>query len=80
MPDKYSYRASKKKKAARRPIITEQSPTEAETEAASTPDADIQPIVAMKPATTSNSSGLCGAMVSLRSTRRFAATLSQRSH
>jgi hypothetical protein len=56
MPDKYSYKASKKKKAVRRPIIAEQVPTEAETEAALTPDTEIQPIVAMKPATTARAS------------------------
>ena len=50
MPDKYSYKASKKKKTVRRPTIAQPAPTtEDEIEAELTPVSDIQPIVATKP-------------------------------
>jgi len=51
MADKYSYKPGKKKKTVRRPIIARPVPTEAEAEAALTPDTDLHPIVATKSAT-----------------------------
>ena len=51
MPDKYSYRASKKKKTVRRPAVAQPPPTtEDEIEAELTPVSDIQAIVSTKPA------------------------------
>jgi hypothetical protein len=50
MPDKYSYKASKKKKAARRPVATQPVSTEDKIEAELTPTSDFHPIVEIKPA------------------------------
>ena len=56
MPDKYSYKASKKKKTVRRnPQIAQPDSTEDEIEAELTPKNDIQPIIATRPATAARS-------------------------
>ena len=52
MPDKYSYKSSKKKKSNRRSIIAQPVPTEAETEAELTGVTDFHPIVETKSTTT----------------------------
>ncbi|APV44658.1 hypothetical protein Dform_01334 [Dehalogenimonas formicexedens] len=55
MPDKYSYRPGKKKKGARRPVVTQPTPPEAVIEAELTPVSDFHPIIEPKTATAARS-------------------------